>query len=171
MIFIFLFYKQDKRGNKLIEETNTILVEGRIARKVEIEKGRKNKKSLELRLRSYPYFIFKLGNTGLKALNETKFISAVKKGQPIKLRIWKEAYEKKLLQSKQLNFRDKHFNFHSIEILGIQKFDIDYLTIDAINKSRENFHTKGNYYGLLAFAILGIGLGLFLLFSSFKIKQ
>jgi len=107
----------------------------------------------------------------IDALNEAKFLSTIKKGQQIKLRIWNEIYEKKLLKTKKMDFRDKHFNYYSIEILGIQKSNVDYLTIEGVNKSRENFHTKGNFYGLLAFVIFGIGVGLLCIFLSYKLKQ
>ena len=165
-LLAYVMINQDEQGNKSIEEFNTESIEGVIVSDVRIKRNSRGGRRLEIRLEPFPSFLFKLKSTELKALKEMEFINDVRKGNQIELKIRKDVYEKKILKFKALSFKDKHFNYHSIRIYGISQSGKNYLPMDELNEVRANFHTKGNYYGFMALAFFGIGLGIYLLFLS-----
>jgi len=169
-LFSLLFIRQDKNGNKIINSETTIEITGRLNNQPEVKSGRRNKKSIEIELKEFPIYKFKLNGSELKALKSNSFLSNVNKGDGVSIKLWKDAYEKKISETEQLSFSDKHFNYHQIEILGIVKNDKDYMPEEEVNKFRKKFHTKGNFYGLMALALFGIGLGIYLLILSMKAR-
>ena len=159
ILLALLFVNQDKEGNRVIQDNNTEVIVGNIAHPPELRKSTKNIKSLTIKLTQFSSFIFKLNGQELKALDE-EFIKEVKEGEEISLRIWKNTYEKKISAIQDLTFRDKHFKFHEIDILGISKSQKEYLPVQSVNRYRKKFHTKGNYYGLMLLAFFGIAVGI-----------
>ena len=164
-----LFVNQDKQGNKLISDTSTTQIKGTIVENPEIESGKRNKQKLNIKLKEYPDFIFKLNGQELKGLKD-EFIKEVSKGDKLNFRIWNETYAKKIKQTESLSFRDKHINFYQIEILGISKDETNYMPENRINSLRDKFHSKWNYYGLMVLAFFGIGFGVYLIISSRKAR-
>jgi len=165
---LLISINQDSEGKKLIGDSNTKVIEGFILNDLEISTGRRNKKSIIIKLNTIPNFALNLNRPEIEMLREEDFINEVSKGDKIGIKIWKEVYDKKIAETKHLSFGDKHINFHNIEILGISKSKKEYLSEKSINKAREKFHTKGNYYGLICFALFVFGLGIYLALLSSK---
>lgn len=166
LIFSQIFINQNKQGNKIINSSNTNEISGMLSVNPELKTGRKKKKSIELKFQEFPDFTFKLNGSELKAINTKDFFSDIDLGDKLLIKIWKDTYFKKIEKSKKLSFADKHFNYHQIDILGIKKNNIDYLPEKLINQNRSKFHTKTNFYGLMAFALFMIGFGTYLITIS-----
>lgn len=169
-LFILLFIQQDYNGNRIINSKSTIEISGKLVNQPKLKTGRRNKKSIEIELKEYPSFNFKLNGSELKALKTDEFFKNVNKEDGVSIKVWKDIYEKKISGTKQLLFSDKHFNYHQIDILGIIKNNKDFIPEKQVNKYRKKFHTKGNFYGLMAFAFFGIGVGIYLLILSIKAR-
>lgn len=164
-----VFINQDEQGNRIISSASTTQINGIIAENPEIESGKRNKQKLNIKLREFSDFNFKLNGQELKALDD-RFIEEVSKGDKLSVKIWNETYAKKIKQTEKLSFREKHINYHQIEILGINRDETDYIPENRINRLREKFHSKWNYYGLMAMAFFGICFGLYLIILSRKAR-
>lgn len=169
-VFSLIFVKQDKHGNITVDSESTTQVSGILQNKPSIKSGRRNSKSIEIYLTEYSKFKFKLNRPEIKALNTDQFLSSVNIGDPISITLWKDTYSKKIIESEQLTFTEKHFNFHQIDVLGLVKNEIEFMPLDKVNQVRRKFHTKGNFYGLMAFALFGIGVGIYLITLSKKAR-
>jgi len=55
-----LFVNQDKHGNTLISNKSTTQIKGTIVENPGIEYGKRNRKKLNIKLKEYPDFIFKM---------------------------------------------------------------------------------------------------------------
>lgn len=169
-LFFLLFVNQDEQSYRIIDDSTTIQVRGTISQNPKINSSRRNKQKLDIKLNEYPDFVFKLKGQELKALQKDLFLTEVSKGDKLTLRIWKEAHSKKISRVQKLSFRDKHINYHQIEILGVSKDKKDYIPAVDANKLREEFHSVWNYYSLMALILFGIGFGLYLIISSRKAR-
>jgi hypothetical protein len=170
IVFSLIFIKQDKHGNIIVDSENTTQISGILQNKPSIKSGRKNSKSIEIYLVEYPNFKFKLNRPEIEALNADQFLSSVNEGDPISITLWKDTYSKKILESEELTFTDKHLDYHQIDILGLVKNGIEFMPKEKVNQVRSKFHTKGNFYGLMAFAVFGVGVGLYLITLSKKAR-
>ncbi|MDF1696699.1 MAG: hypothetical protein P1U56_12735 [Saprospiraceae bacterium] len=166
-LFVLIAINQDKSGTVEVKEENTVWIEGNIVHDPKIRTGSKRKKSLTIELDQFVDFRFELNGQEIKPLRSTELLKDVRKGDAIQIRIWKESYSKKIAKTEELTFSDKHFSYPTIDILGISASGKDYLPMKAVNEVRENFHTRGNYYGLIVVASLIVGVGLLFIYMSY----
>jgi hypothetical protein len=165
-----LFVNQDEQGNRIIDDSSTTKISGTITENPKFKSGKRNKQKLNINLSEYPDFNFKLNGQELKALKKDMFLREVSKGDELNLKIWNETFSKKINKKQNLSFKDKHINYHQIELLGISKDGKDYMPASEANQLRDKFHSNWNYFGLMAFALFGIGFGLYLIISSKKAR-
>jgi len=161
-LFFFILNKQDKNGNKIIDESNSSIVTGVLANQSKVKSVQRSSK-LELKLTDHPDHSFILNGSELKALLEKEFEDEISVGDEVDLRIWKTTFDKKISKTEALSFQDKHFGFENIDILGIMKDGKDYLPLASITKERQKFYTKTNHYGLMLFVFFQLSCGAFLI--------
>ncbi len=171
IVFLLIFIKQDNHGNIIVDSENTTQVSGMLQNKPLVKLGSKNSKSIEIYLVEYPNFKFKLTKPEFEALNADQFLSSVNKGDSITITLWKDTYNKKIIESEELTFTDKHLNYHKINILGLVKNGIEFMPKEKVNQVRKKFYTKGNFYGLMAFVVFGVGSGIYLITLSNKARR
>lgn len=167
-LFLLIFVKQDNHGKRIVDLETSVQVSGVLQNKLKIKSGRRNSKSMEFNLIEYPNFNFKLNRPELTALNIDQLLNTVNKGDTISIRLWKDTFDKKIIETEQLSFTDKHINYHQIDVLGIVKNKADFMPKEKVNKVRSEFHTNENFYGLIALALFGFGVGVYLITLSRK---
>lgn len=165
ILFSLYFYKDYKIENKELNIEDITTIKGEIINDVEIEKGTRGKRSIEIRIAEYPEFIFTLSGKSYDASNSKNYVAKAKKGDLISLDIKTEIYLKKLTKEKELELWDKIINYNFISVYGLKDKNYNYLTLDRYNDLRKE-DSSWAWWFLTLICLSLIGSGIWFLWKS-----
>ena len=133
-----------------------------ITNNAEIEKGRKGSRSIRIKLKSYPSFMFDIKGNSYSATYTSDYVTHVKVGDTLNLDIMKDEYQMKLTKEKRLGFWDKTVNYSFISVYGLSDNNHTYLDLTDYNNEHKSDSSIGIWlFGLVGLFVLGNGLYLF----------
>lgn len=166
MIIAGIIYS-DNFNEKEINSNKLTTINGTISNELKISK-RKSKRWIDLKVEEYPGFTFKLNGDNFHASNSKSFVAKVKKGDKIELDILIDAYQKKLIKSKELSFWEKGVNYELIQIFGLRDHHKTYLKLTDINNELKS---SSHFYSFILFLSIGIAItvsGVKFIIKNFK---
>jgi len=159
ILFSFGLFNLFKSGNQELNIKDITTIQGEIINDVEIKKGNKGKRSIEIRISEHPAFKFKLSGNSYYASNSESYVSKVKKGDLISLDIETDIYLKKITKEKQLDFWDKTINYKLISVYGLKDKNYIYLTLENYNNKRKEDSSWGLWFlAFICFSLIGSGI-------------
>lgn len=153
LVLLFFSYKNRTEIDQISNRKSYIEIEPKMISKVEIIKRRKKTRYINLNLKDFPEFEFRLYTI------TPELIRDLKKGDLVKCYILKEDYQKKLLKETELTFYDKYFGYYGIDVLGLTKNNTTYIKIDSSIKkeiSNSNFNFWIQFYSGIILLLMGI---------------
>ncbi|MDG4949597.1 hypothetical protein NLM59_01555 [Weeksellaceae bacterium KMM 9724] len=165
ILFSVFFYNLYRNENKELNTEDITTIKGKIINDVEIEKGTKGKRSIEIRIEEHPEFIFTLSGNSYYASNSKNYVSKAKKGDLISLDIETEIYLKKLTEEKELELWDKIINYDIIPVYGLKDNNYKYLTLEKYNNKRKE-DASWTWWFLTLICVSLIGGGIWFLWRS-----
>lgn len=139
-----------------IQPKQLITLTATIAETPKIERG-KGSRWINLKLREYPKFNFKIDGIRFYAANSHEIVAEIKANNQIELSILKDTYDKKISRTKELTFLGKTVNYDQITVNGLRKGDKTYLRLEDINEKQKEDST-GIGFWLFFTVCIGITL-------------
>mgnify|MGYP003616798969 CR=1 FL=1 len=134
---------------------------------IKLVTGSKGKKHLEFHLINQPIYDFKILGPEYDEIDDKIFLNKFKAGDTIIITIEKEEYDKKIVKTKNLNFKDKYISYTSIRVRQIKTLrDRDYIDLEKLNKQNR----ESNYLGIGMFSFFAL-LFLYFAFGNYKAYQ
>jgi hypothetical protein len=159
MLFAFNYYFNADTSD--IKSSDIGTVYGVIVSKPTIEMGGKdNPNQLNIHLKEYPDFTFKLWINDYNDNATNDFLNAIQANDTISLDLKREDANRKIKGIQPLSFWDKHYKYDHIEIFGLGFKNVPYVTIEQYNA----FHIKDDASEKWASLLIGIFLAVFLFF-------
>lgn len=164
---MFFYFKKPKPD---IVSAQLKMISGLLDNEPKVIKGSKGERSLELELKNYPEFEFKISGSTFSATYAEDFVNNVKIGDSIFLNIDSAEYGKKISNTIPLGFFDKTVGYKHIGVIEFASGPYTYLSLEDYNIAH-----KGNNTQLILFLlIMGLfftGLGVFSFKAKDKIKS
>jgi hypothetical protein len=159
LLFSFFFYNLYRNENKELNAEDITTINGEIINDVEIKKGTKGKRSIEIKIAEHPEFTFRLSGNSYYASNSKNYVSKAKKGDLISLDIETEIYLKKLTKEKELDSWDKIINYNFIDVYGLKDNSNEYLTLEKYNNERKEDSSWAWWFlTLICLSLIGGGI-------------
>jgi hypothetical protein len=158
--FSSFFYDFKEIGN-----SNFSYVTSELKNDVKLVKGSKGSKRFEFELTNNPNFEFKISGANYAGiLNDDLFLKKFKKGDLVTVGIKKDEYEKKISETKELDFIDKYNRYRNIQVYQLKDnkniFQIDIRKVNSLD-------AENNYWGIGVFSFFGLFF-LFLTIGNYK---
>ena len=157
-----------------IQETEVGSLIGTIAqplfKKNTIDKQRKVSKlsRILISLEQFPNYVFHISDLSLKATQVPEIFDNVKLKDTVEVFVYKDEFELKINNKKNLSFFDKLFYDQEIAVIGLGKANMEYYILhyktinDILNERREN-KTPLAFAVYLSISLLLLGLGFFMI--------
>ena len=170
ILFLLIFGNVHIKKNQEVQIEDLSTISGTVLEKIEIKQsGKRNRnRSIELKLKEYPKFIFKIRSIGLRATNTYSLISNVEVGEKLELDILTDQYQKKITKEFPLNFWDKSINYRWITIYGISDEINDYFSLRNFNRIRTEDSNSLSMFLLFGFSFFLIGYGIYMILKNKK---
>ena len=158
-LFIFGSFKLYFDKFKEIQKNEIQTINDIITNKVRITKESLYSRSIKIKLKSYPNFLFEISGNAYRATNSIEYVTNVSIGDSLKIKIMKDEYQKKISRKSKLNFSDKTINYSIISVLGLADKKHTYLSISNYNLENKNESPIATWlFGILGLFILSVGI-------------
>jgi hypothetical protein len=168
ILFSIGMFNVFKNRNQELSPNEITSIEGKITNEVEITKGNKGKRSIEIRIEQFPDFKFNLSGNSYYASNSKNYLAKVTKGDLISIDLKTDTYLKKLTKEKELDFWDKTVNYKLISVYGLRDENYTYLTLEKYNERRKSDSSSWGFWVFLILSLSITGSGLWFLWISKK---
>lgn len=164
--FAFLYgaYTSCLPNEYLIKSNELTAITGTVANELEIKKGRKGRRSVNIKIAPYQDYKFYLSGSAYKAAYTQDFVNTVMIGDTITININKKDYEETIVVKNKLEGTEGSMKDSYISVYGLKDNYDTYLTLEDYNKEEESQREMG-FWLMLVIGLGSAGGGAYLLLN------
>lgn len=159
LLFVFTISSYLKTYSLITENTLTTIT-GTLQSKADVKKQslRSSSQYISFSIKEYPQYRFEIDGAGYEAVNIPD-LDNYNQGSNATFKILKRDYNVKIINSVEPRYSEKHFNWTTINLYGVQLNSNSIMTPDDYNFQTRTLFDSNRKWGFL---VLGISLFLFL---------
>jgi hypothetical protein len=163
LFFIFLGLHLGFSPYNNFDENDLQLVSGTLV-SAEYHEGRKNNHSFIIKMEEYPDYSFVFSDFAFESVNYKGFLESSKPSDEVGVKILKISYDKKITETRKLNFWDKTINYPRIETYGLELKGKSYFSFDL-------FYNYNNSKLSSLIILVVLCFGVFILINGYLLTQ
>lgn len=150
LIFFFIAVKASM--TQWIPPDHITEIKGVLKENISIEKGKRGRETLIVRLKEYPEIKFVIGSIVIDQTYTHELMSENKQNDTLSFSIENKEFRRKILRSEKVPFPENYLRNNTISIVEIHKNNFQYLTVNDYNRE----HRKNTYLIIAFFGFMGV---------------